>query len=93
MAEGEAAMSAGNHAAAVAAFRRAAYLGPEQPIAHLNLGLALEASGDVAAGTRAYAAARAALDRGDTALIEATLEGYHVGELRRLLQIKLGRNP
>lgn len=90
MAEGEAAMSAGDNLAAVAAFRRAAYLDPDQPTAHLNLGLAFEASGDRVAGRRAYSAARAALDRCDTAVVELTLEGYHVGELRRLLQIKLG---
>ncbi len=86
-------MSAGDAKAAVAAFRRAVYLDSDDPIAHLNLGLALETSGDAGAATRAYAAAGAALDRRDTALVEATLEGYHVSELRRLLQTKLGRGP
>ena len=66
---------------AVTAFRKAAYLDPDHPVAHLNLGLALEVAGDDAAARRAYAAARAALDRCDTAAVEATLEGYHLDGL------------
>ena len=58
-------------------------------IAHLHLGLALEASGDVSAACRAYAAARNALDRSDAAMVEETLEGYGVDELARLLDMKL----
>lgn len=89
-AAGEEAMTAGAHDAAVVAFRKAAYLAPDQPVAHLHLGLALEATGDVAAARRAYAAARAALDEsGDSAVVETTLEGYRVAELARLLDAKI----
>ncbi|MEY2478353.1 MAG: chemotaxis protein methyltransferase CheR [Actinomycetota bacterium] len=89
MADGEAALGRGEHAAAVTAFRKAAYLDPDHPIAHLNLGLALEVAGDGPASRRAYAAARAAIDRCDTAAVEATLEGYQLDGLTRLLEQKL----
>ncbi len=81
-------MNAGDTAAA-RAFRKCAFLDPDQPVAHLRLGLALEQSGDPSVARRAYAAARAALDRSPTAAVEATLEGYHVDELVRLLDSKL----
>ncbi|HEX2040443.1 MAG TPA: protein-glutamate O-methyltransferase CheR [Acidimicrobiales bacterium] len=90
LAEGEAAVAAGNHEEAVAAFRKAAYLEPDHPIPHLHLALALEAAGHEAAATRAYAAARAAVDRADAAAVEAALEGYRMEELVRLLDAKLG---
>jgi chemotaxis methyl-accepting protein methylase len=90
MAEGEAALDRGEHDAAVTAFRKAAYLDPDHPIAHLDLGLALEVAGDAQAAGRAYAAARAALDRCDTAAVEAALEGYQLDGLIRLLDTKLG---
>jgi chemotaxis methyl-accepting protein methylase len=90
LAEGEAAVAAGNHEDAVAAFRKAAYLEPDHPIPHLHLALALEAAGHEAAATRAYAAARAAVDRADAAAVEAALEGYRMEELVRLLDTKLG---
>ena len=90
LATGEAASAAGDHEAAAAAFRKAAYLEPDDPIPHLHLGLALEAAGHDAAAARAYAAARAAVDRADTAVVEAALEGYRLEELVRLLDSKLG---
>ena len=83
-------MGARDYAAAVTAFRKAAFLDPDEPVAHLSLGLALEASGDLAAARRAYVAARAAVDRGDTAAIESTLEGFRVDELISLLDLKSG---
>jgi chemotaxis protein methyltransferase CheR len=89
MAEGEAALDRGEHDVAVTAFRKAAYLDPDHPIAHLDLGLALEVAGDEQAARRAYAAARAALDRCDTAAVEAALEGYQLDGLIRLLDGKL----
>jgi chemotaxis methyl-accepting protein methylase len=89
MAAGEAALDRGEHAEAVSAFRKAAYLDPDHPIAHLNLGLALEVAGDAVASKRAYAAARAAIDRCDTAAVEATLEGYQLDGVTRLLDTKL----
>jgi len=85
---GEEALGRGDHAAAITAFRRATFVDPDHPVAYLNLGLALEVSGDDVAARRAYAAARAALDRCDTAAIETTLEGYHLDELVRLLEQK-----
>ena len=88
LALGEVALGDGDHAGAIAAFRKAAYLDGDHPIAHLNLGLALEASGDAVAARRAFVAARAALDRRDTAVVEAMLEGYHLDELVRLLDRK-----
>jgi chemotaxis protein methyltransferase CheR len=88
LADGEAALDRGDHAAAVAAFRKAVYLDPDHPVVHLNLGLALETAGDVNAARRAYAVGRAALDRCDTAAVESTLEGYHLDDLVRLLDRK-----
>ena len=90
LAEGEAAAAAGEHEAAVTAFRKAAYLEPDHPIAHLHLGVALEAAGHADAARRADAAARSAVDRCDTAAVEAALEGYRLDELVGLLDAKLG---
>ncbi len=89
VADGEAAMNAGDHAAAIVAFRKVAYLEPEEPFSHLHLGLALEASGDVAAARRAFAVARTVLARGDNLTVEASLKGYGVDDLLRLLDRKL----
>lgn len=90
MAEGEAALGRGDHAGAVTAFRKAAFIDPDHPIAHLNLGVALEVMGDAAAARRAYAAARAALARCDSAEVESTLEGYRLEDLISLLEGKIG---
>lgn len=89
---GEAAFEAGDHQGAIAAFRKATYIDPDHPIAHLNLGLSFEAAGDVEAAKRAYAASRAALNRAESAVVEATLEGYHLSELHRLLDLKVGED-
>jgi chemotaxis protein methyltransferase CheR len=89
MADGEAALGRGDHAVAVAAFRKAVFVDPDHPVAHLNLGLALEVAGDGPAARRAYAAARAALERCDTAAVELTLEGYHLDDLVSLLERKI----
>lgn len=83
-------MAAGDYEAAVTACRKVAYLEPDHPVAHLHLGLTLEAAGHPVAARRAYAAARAAVDRCDTAAVEATLEGYRFDELVALLDDKLG---
>jgi chemotaxis protein methyltransferase CheR len=89
LAAGEAAAGAGDAPHAVAAFRKAVYLDPDHPLAHFQLGLALEASGDRRAARRAYAAARAAIARCDTARVEAALEGYRLGALEDVLRFKL----
>jgi chemotaxis protein methyltransferase CheR len=89
LAEGEAAMNAGDYAAAVAAYRRCAYLDPDHPLAHLHLGLAHDAAGDPGAARRAFSTARQVLGGWDTASVEAALEGYRPAELVRLLDEKL----
>jgi chemotaxis protein methyltransferase CheR len=88
------ALSRGDGANAIVAFRKWVYLAPDDAVAHLHLGLALEAAGDDAAAQRAFGAARRALPDGDTARvgqveqIEAFLGGYSTDELRRLLDAK-----
>jgi chemotaxis protein methyltransferase CheR len=89
LAAGEAAVGAGDAGRAVAAFRKAAYLDPDHPLAHFQLGLALEAAGDRKAARRAFAAARSAIARCDTARIEAALEGYGLAALEDVLRFKL----
>jgi len=91
---GQAAMAGGDHQVAIGAFRRYAYLEPDQPVAHVQLGLALEAAGDRASAQRAYRAARSALARCDAPDVESALGGYRVEALIRLLDSKQeGRNP
>jgi chemotaxis protein methyltransferase CheR len=77
----------------VGACRRIAYLEPDQPIAHLHLGLALEAAGDWPSARRAYRAARSALGRSDPAAVASGLGGYRVEELIRLLDAKQEGGP
>jgi chemotaxis methyl-accepting protein methylase len=84
---GQAAAAAGDYRAAVTAFRKCAYLEPDDPIAHVDLGLALEASGDKPSAARAFQAARSALGRGAPD-IDSALGGYRVEELVRLLDSK-----
>lgn len=82
------AVAAGDHESAVVAFRKCAYLKPHAPLAHLHLGLALEAAGDLEAASRAFAAARRAMTEAGTGLSPEGLEGYSVAELVRLLDSK-----
>ncbi len=86
---GERALTDGRAGDAVDAFRRAAYVAPDSVLAHLQLGLALEAAGDAGA-TRAYRAAWSALGRADEEHVERALGGYRVQELARMLAAKLG---
>jgi chemotaxis methyl-accepting protein methylase len=88
MAEGEVAMAAGDPRTAAAAFRKACYLDAGDPLAHLHLGLALEAAGDGDA-RRAFAAARAALVGRGTAAVESELKGFRAGELLSLIEHRL----
>jgi chemotaxis methyl-accepting protein methylase len=88
MAEGEAALAAGRPDDAVAAFRKACYIEPDDPLAHFNLALALEAGGHGGA-RRAYAAARAALQRRGVAVVETELEGFRADELLELIERRL----
>jgi chemotaxis methyl-accepting protein methylase len=87
LAEGARALAAGAHDEAVAAFRRAVYVAPDAPLAHLQLGLALEAAGRDGA-RRAFRAALAALERADPSEVEAALEGWGAEALARLLAEK-----
>jgi chemotaxis methyl-accepting protein methylase len=89
MAEGEVALAAGDPRTAAAAFRKACYLDADDPLAHLHLGLALEAAGDGDA-RRAFAAARAALVGRRTAVVESELKGFRAGEVLRLIEHRLG---
>lgn len=69
--------------------RRSVCLDPDDPLAHLQLGLALQAAGDPDAGRRAFRAALAALGRADPRLVEPRLEGYGIDALRSLLDAKV----
>jgi Flp pilus assembly protein TadD len=86
--EGEQALAAGDHRSAVASFRKWAYLAPDDTLAHLHLGLALEAAGDQASAGRAFAAARRAMTKADPTHVEGAIEGYATVELLRLLDAK-----
>jgi tetratricopeptide (TPR) repeat protein len=89
MHRGELAMAAGDSAAAANAFRQAAYLDPAHPVAHFQLGLALEAQGATRPAARAYRAARTALRRLDPASCPPELVGYRTDVLIRLIDAKL----
>lgn len=91
LAAGQAAMAEGRVAAAVTAFRRACYLDPADPVAHLHLGMALDAGGHRAEARRAFAAARSALLAAPTALVTALLEGFGGEELLDLVDRRLNR--
>ncbi len=84
---GQLALDEGNCRAAVVAFRKWAYVAPDDAMAHLHLGLALEASGDQPSAQRAFAAARLAV-QSDQTHVEQALEGYAADELLRLLDAK-----
>jgi len=85
------AIAAGDFGTAVVAYRKCAYLAPDDPVAQLHLGLALEAAGDEASAQRAYAAARQALLKADSAQSVAGFEGYATAELASLLDSKQRR--
>ena len=91
MADGRAALAAGQPAAAAAAFRRAAYLDADDPVARISLALALDAAGHSEA-RRAFAAARAALERRGLALDDSEvpgLSGLRGTDLVRMIEHRL----
>ena len=90
-AAGEAAARGGDHAGAVAAFRKAVFLDPDQPGAWFQLGVALGAVRDRRGARRAYAAALVALERCDRRAVQAGLDGWAVDALAGVLRAKLGR--
>jgi chemotaxis protein methyltransferase CheR len=73
---------------AIVAFRRWAYLAPDDAMAHLHLGLALEADGDQPSARRAFGAAKRAVLEADQATVEHAIGGYAPDELLRLLDAK-----
>jgi chemotaxis protein methyltransferase CheR len=93
VAEGEAALAAGDAGAAAAAFRRACYLEPDDPLSHFRLGVALERAGAPAEARRAYAAALTALRRRGEAAVVVELEGFTPAELARHIEGRLRKMP
>jgi chemotaxis protein methyltransferase CheR len=85
------AIAVGDFGTAVVAFRKCAYLAPDDPVAQLHLGLALDAAGDEPSAQRAFAAARQALLRADSAHLAEGFEGYATTELASLLDSKQRR--
>jgi len=90
LASGAMALATNDLDAAIAAFRKAVFVEPDHPLAHFHLALSLERSGDRAAATRSFAAARAALGRCDPETVTAALDGYGVEEFVRLLDRNIG---
>jgi chemotaxis methyl-accepting protein methylase len=86
--DGQQALDAGDAQLAIVAFRKWAYLAPDDAIAHLHLGLALEAAGDQLSAQRAFDAARRALLHGVQGHVDNAMEGYASDELLRLLASK-----
>jgi chemotaxis methyl-accepting protein methylase len=85
---GRDAFAAEDHAAAVVAFRKWVYLAPDDPLAALHLGLALEAGGHRVAARRAFGVSRSAMHRIGLERTEVALGGYAAEELLRLLDTK-----
>jgi chemotaxis protein methyltransferase CheR len=85
---GQEALESGECLQAIVAFRKWVYLAPDDAIAHLHLGLALEATGDQASARRAFSAARRALLQSGSEHVEHAIGGYAADELLRLLDSK-----
>ena len=90
---GETALAGGDVPAAIRAFRQAAFLDPDLPVAHCSLGLALELAGELDAASRAFSAARSALARSDPGAVESGLDGFSAGELAAFLSARLRGRP
>jgi chemotaxis methyl-accepting protein methylase len=89
--DGRRALDEDRYAPAIVAFRKWAYLTPGDALAHLHLGLALEAAGDHPSAQRAYGAARRAAllaDHGTPENRIDAIDGYAPTELLRLLEAK-----
>lgn len=86
--EGRRAMASGDITTAIAGFRRATFIDPDDPVAHTELALALDAAGDAVASRRSFAAARAALGRSS-----GDVEGYESSALERLIADRLQGSP
>lgn len=79
-------LAAGSVQQAIVAFRQWAYLSPDDPTAHFQLGSALDAADARPSAVRAYRAALAALGRCDPRMLADALHGFNGDELRRLLR-------
>jgi chemotaxis protein methyltransferase CheR len=88
---GRASLESGDHAAAVVTFRKWVYLAPDDPLAALHLGLALETGGHHLSAMRAFGVSRAVMHRLGSARADLALEGYAAEELLRLLDSKQER--
>jgi chemotaxis protein methyltransferase CheR len=85
---GQLALDAGDHRSAVVAFRKCAFLSPDDPLAHLHLGLAFEAAGDPWSARRAFATARRTVLTTASTEFRYDIGGYAPDELLRLLDTK-----
>jgi chemotaxis protein methyltransferase CheR len=85
---GQEALSSGDCGSAVVEFRKWAYLTPDDVMAHVHLGLALEAAGERSSARRAYSVAQRVLVTVDPAHLEGAMEGFAVDELARFLHGK-----
>lgn len=85
---GQRALAVNDYQPAIIAFRKWAYLSPDDAIAHLHLGLALESAGDHVAARRAYGAAHRALLTADPSTFGHAVDGYAPAEVLRLLESK-----
>jgi chemotaxis protein methyltransferase CheR len=85
----DAASARGDWAAAVAAYRQVTYLAPDDVLAYVGLGVAMEADHQADGALRAYRAARAALTRVDHASLAVALDGYRAQDVEQLLASKL----
>ena len=93
LAQGELAMAAGDLDAAIALLRRATYVDSSQPLAHFELGMALDAQGHPDAARRAFRVALTALRCTDSTRPPAWLAGYRLDTLAELIEAKLGGRP
>jgi hypothetical protein len=89
LAQGEQALAADDSRSAIRSFRQATFLDGDNPLAHASLGLALESAGEPAAARRAFAAAQAALRRGNVPDL-GPLQGFAHEGLAALLRARLG---
>ena len=87
LAEGQEAFAAGDAARAVAAFRKAAYLRPDDATISLHLAFAFDALGDPEAARRWFRLAHQSITSADGP--GPALEGWSTDELTRLLERKL----
>ncbi|MDT5083906.1 MAG: hypothetical protein QOJ61_949, partial [Mycobacterium sp.] len=78
-------LASGSLQLAIVAFRRWAFLAPDDPTAYFQLGSALDEAEAHTSALRAYRAAIAALDRCEPDRLVELLHGFNPSELRRLL--------